>query len=151
MIPLPDPPLRSGELVLRPWRPDDAPALVAAWADPEIQRWTAVPPVADGAYAARWIAGWEARRRAGLSLDLVVDVAGEVAGEVGLSSRDLDAATVALGWWVAPTLRGRGFATAAVGLVAEWCRAELGLEPRAVVDPANRASAAVALAAGLAP
>ena len=43
VIPLPDPPLRSGDLRLRPWRLDDAPALVAAWADPEIQRWTAVP------------------------------------------------------------------------------------------------------------
>ena len=41
--PLPDPPLRSGDLLLRPWQVDDAPALVAAWADPEIQRWTGCP------------------------------------------------------------------------------------------------------------
>ena len=57
MIPLPDPPLRSGDLLLRPWRLDDAPALVAAWADPEIQRWTGVPTRRDLAAAERWIAG----------------------------------------------------------------------------------------------
>jgi len=35
----------------------DAPVLAAAWADPEIARWTGVPPQRDVVYAARWIRG----------------------------------------------------------------------------------------------
>ena len=61
---------------------------MAAWADPEIQRWTGVPERRDLAAAERWIAGDEARRERWLSLDLVVDLGGAVAGEVGLSAFD---------------------------------------------------------------
>ena len=35
--------LTVDELVLRPWRPDDAPALFAACQDPEIARWVTIP------------------------------------------------------------------------------------------------------------
>ena len=60
MIPLPDPPLRSGEVCLRPWRADDAPALVAAWSDPEIARWTGAAHRRQGVAtaAARLLVGW---------------------------------------------------------------------------------------------
>ena len=128
MIDLPDPPLvwpprdepvgevrhiwrtsptgsRKVSLVLRPWRVEDAAALVAAWADPEIQRWTGVPDRRDLAAAARWIAGDDARRQRGLSLDLVVERLGEVVGEVGLSSIDRDAGTAEIGWWTAAASR----------------------------------------------
>jgi RimJ/RimL family protein N-acetyltransferase len=33
------PVLHAGDLVLRPWEPGDAPALVAAYADPGVQHW----------------------------------------------------------------------------------------------------------------
>jgi RimJ/RimL family protein N-acetyltransferase len=59
-----------GAVALRPWRPADAPALAAAWADPDIARWTAVPEDRSVEAAARWIAGWDERRRRGLALDL---------------------------------------------------------------------------------
>ena len=39
----PDPPLRHGELTLRPWCLSDLGALVATCGDPEIVRWTPVP------------------------------------------------------------------------------------------------------------
>ena len=35
--------LREGELLLRPWRPDDAEAVYQACQDPLIPRWTTVP------------------------------------------------------------------------------------------------------------
>jgi RimJ/RimL family protein N-acetyltransferase len=148
VIPLPDPPLRSGDVVLRPWHPDDAAALVAAWADPEIQRWTGVPEVRDLAAAVRWIAGDDVRRERWLSLDLVVERGGEVAGEVGLSSFDREGGTVEVGWWTAPDHRGRGVASAAAGLVVAWARAHLALEVIARCDTANPASVAVARRAG---
>ena len=126
----------------------DAPALVAAWADPEIQRWSAVPPRRDLAAAARWIAGDEERRSRDLSLDLVVDRGGEVVGEVGLSSMDLDRATVEIGWWTAPAHRRRGVATAAATLLVGWATDQLGLTVVARCDPGNPGSVAVAKRAG---
>jgi RimJ/RimL family protein N-acetyltransferase len=148
VIHLPDPPLRSGALVLRPWRIDDAPALVAAWADREIQRWTAVPPVRDLAYAQQWIAGDAERRRRELSLDLVVEREGVVAGEVGLSAIDRAAGTAEIGWWTAAGHRGQGVASTAVALLARWTEAVLGCSPVARCDPANPGSVAVARKAG---
>ena len=148
MIPQPDPPLRSGELVLRPWRVDDAPALIAAWADDEIHRWAAVPPVRDLAYAERWIAGWEDRRELGLSLDLAVERHGRVAGEIGLFDWRPPEGTIEIGWWTAAADRGHGVASAAARLVVEWASATMGVAVHATCDPANPASLAVARAAG---
>jgi len=149
VIPLPDPPLRSGDLVLRPWRLDDAPALAAAWADDEIQRWTAVPERRDLAVAERWIAGDAVRRERGLSWDLAVERGGDVVGEVGFVPYDADAGIVELGWWVAPEQRGRHIASTAARLLAEWVQAALALSVVARCDPANPASVAVATNAGL--
>jgi RimJ/RimL family protein N-acetyltransferase len=135
--------------VLRPWRLEDAPALVAAWADPEVQRWTGVPEQRDLAAAERWIAGDAQRRRRWLSLDLVVERGGVVAGEVGLSSIERQTGTAEIGWWTAPAHRRRGVASTAVELVARWAETELGLDLHARCDPANPASAAVARRAGV--
>lgn len=144
MIPLPDPPLRAGDLLLRPWHLDDAAALVAAWADPEIQRWTGVPEDRGRSAVERWIAGDARRRRRHLSLDLVIDRGGAVAGEVGLSDLDRAAGSAAIGWWTAPAHRGAGVASRAAALLARWTEAALGLTPVARCDPANPASLAVA-------
>ncbi|MGH3450260.1 MAG: GNAT family N-acetyltransferase, partial [Haloechinothrix sp.] len=35
--------LSDGDLLLRPWQPQDAEAVYRACRDPEIQRWTTVP------------------------------------------------------------------------------------------------------------
>ena len=149
MIPLPDPPLRTGDLLLRPWHQDDAAALAAAWADEDVQRWTGVPLPRDQAAAERWITGDAERRRRELSLDLVVERRGEVAGEVGLAGLDRRGGTLQIGWWTAAAHRGEGVASAAVGLVARWAQTTLGLMPVAVCDPANPASEAVAARAGV--
>lgn len=125
---------------------EDAPALAAAWADPEVQRWTAVPPRRTEADAARWIAGEAERRRRGLALDLVVSPAGGDAawGEVGLGPVDWPARRANLGWWVAAPARGQGIATRAAVLLATWATTALGLRIDTAVDPANPASAAIA-------
>jgi len=148
VIPLPDPPLRSGDLMLRPWRDEDAPGLVAAWRDPDIQRWTGVPDARDLAAAQRWIAGDEARRARDLSLDLVVVRDGAIVGEVGLSGFDLAAGTADIGWWTAPAHRGQGVASSAARCLVEWAERELHLSLLARCDPANPASVAVARRSG---
>ena len=148
MIPLPDPPLRSGDLLLRPWRLEDAPALVAAWADPEIQRWTGVPDRRDLDAAERWIAGDDERRRRWLSLDLVAERDGDLVGEVGLSSIDRAAGVAEIGWWTAAGRRREGVASTAAGLVVPWASERLRLTCAARCDPANPGSVAVAERAG---
>jgi RimJ/RimL family protein N-acetyltransferase len=148
-VPLPDPPLEEGPLVLRPWELVDTPDLVAAWADPEIARWTGVPPESDDDAARRWINGDAHRRARGLALDLVIEVDDEVAGEVGLAGIDPDEGTAEIGWWISPGRRGEGLAARAAGLVARWAVEELCID--AVVarcHRANPASAGVARAAG---
>lgn len=148
-LPLPDPPLVDAELSLRPWQAADAPALAAAWVDPEIVRWTGVPPVHDEAAALRWIEGEGLRRQRGLALDLVLVVDDEVVGEVGLSGFDSATHEADVGWWVAEGRRGSGLATRAVRLVADWALAELCTEHLvATCDPANPASGAVARRCG---
>jgi RimJ/RimL family protein N-acetyltransferase len=149
VIPLPDPPLRSGDLLLRPWRSDDAPALVAAWADEEIQRWVGVPERHDLAAAERWIAGDEERRTRWLSLDLAVVSLDEVVGEVGLARFDRTARTAEIGWWTASEHRRHGVATAAASLLVAWATTTLGLT--AVIarcDAGNPGSVAVARRSG---
>jgi RimJ/RimL family protein N-acetyltransferase len=101
----------------------DAAALAAAWTDPEVARWTAVPGAHDPAAAARWIAGDPDRWAGGLAVDLVigspVDGGRAVLGEVGLAHFDA-AGRAEIGFWLAPSARGRGLATAAVTLVTRW-------------------------------
>jgi [ribosomal protein S5]-alanine N-acetyltransferase len=161
-IPLPDPPLVDGVVQLRPWGADDvrgdAEALAAAWSDPEVQRWSAVPAsdLRGVDHAERWIRHEADRRRKGLAIDLVISPFGHeprpervVLGEVGLAPIDWQAMEANVGWWVEPGSRGRGVATRAVTLLAAWARSELGLTPTAVVDPANRASVRVARRGGV--
>lgn len=148
-LPLPDPPLRDGDVQLRPWRLEDAPALAAAWTDPEIERWTGVPPQRDETVAARWIRGDADRRARGLSLDLVVELDGAVVGEVGLVGFEHATGRAEIGWWTAAEGRGRGVASRAAALVAEWAVSELDLDLLvAVCDAGNPASGAVARSAG---
>lgn len=137
---------------LRHWRPDDAPALEAAWADRDITRWNQPP---EGLDAAAWIAGVEQRWARRLAVDLVIEPRDGwtgprdgVAGEVGLSGFTADPARAELGVWVARAHRGRGVASAAVPVVSRWALDQLGLAQLwARTDPAN--VAADALFAGL--
>jgi RimJ/RimL family protein N-acetyltransferase len=156
-FPLPWPPLTLPEhkLALRPWgaHPGDAAALAEAWTDPEVARWTKVPEQHDQAAAARWIAGEEARRKAGQAIDLVIAEASDpsvIHGEVGLALVEQYRGWAELGYWLGPESRGEGRAAAATRLFVDWALRELPLKRIFVrVDPANPRSAAVAERAGL--
>jgi RimJ/RimL family protein N-acetyltransferase len=148
-LPLPDPPLTDGVVRLRAWSADDVHALVAAWADEEIQRWTRVPGQRGSDHALRWIASEQLRRDRGLALDLVVSPADPVdqtvLGEVGMVPLAGGPSRAELGWWVAAPYRRQGIATRAVSLFASWLRDELEFTDLfAEVDPDNPASVWVA-------
>ena len=127
-IPTPDPPLAEGDVVLRPWRVDDAPVLAEAWADPAIRRWCAVPEDAALEGAERWIAGSAQCRADGLALDLAIVYDGHVAGEVGLGPIQWAhrRAASASGW--TPTTVATTSAAKALRLLAPWALSELPLD-----------------------
>ena len=160
-LPLPAPLLAGRRCLLRSWEPGDAPALAAAWSDPEVRRWLPVPEDVDPAAAAAWIAGEAGRRQAGLALDLVVveptggpaigaKVGGEVLGEVGLSAFDPERGAARIGWWTVAAQRRRGIATEMVRILTAWALGPpLGLAVLvAEMEPGNVGSLAVARAAG---
>ena len=149
---LPVPRLAGPTTVLRPWRFSDAPALAAAWSDPEINERLSVPQRSDEAAARRWISQREQAWADGRSVDLAVadPPTGTVVGEVGLSALDPVRRAALVGWWIASGWRGRGRASEAVRLVVDWVLSDGPLEAvMAEIGPDNPASVAVARGAGL--
>ena len=72
-LPFPDPPLETGSLVLRAWRTEDMPGVVAACQDPATARFAAAVPVPYGETDARaWLASQEPARQAGERLELAI-------------------------------------------------------------------------------
>ena len=146
---------QTTQVGLRPWGAGehDPEALAAAWADPDVTRWTQVPEDHDADAARTWIRGEEERRARGLAMDLVIAELGEprrIHGEVGLAVVDADRRWAELGYWLAADSRGAGRARGAVAVFVEWALRELPVDRIfARVHPDNPAAAAVAEAAGL--
>lgn len=146
--------LATDTIRLRPWHVDDAPALSRAWHDPAIVAGSTPPTDRSVEAAARWITGCDERRRAGVAFDLVIaDRADDaVLGEVGFSRFDVERRAALMGWWVHEEARGRGVATAAVALLADWVLESSGVDHvLAEIATDNPASHAVARAAGFEP
>lgn len=123
------PVIELGKVHLRPWRANDAPSLVAAWAD-AVATGEAQPPQDRSLPGAeRWIAGAEQRCRVGLAVDLVVAAADDdrVLGEVGLSSIDPRRAVALIGWRVAVGERRQGVASLAAEGFVDWALTATGL------------------------
>jgi RimJ/RimL family protein N-acetyltransferase len=142
---------RAGHgLLLRRWRDDeaDAAALVEGCADPETARWVPVPVPFTGE-TARWYLSQELPRQwaEGVAAPLAVEQDGRVVGGAVLMAPTARSAPEA-GWWTMPADRGRGVATRAAGLLAEWA-GELGhTRVEARVDTDNPASSRAAERAG---
>jgi len=121
--------ITTGHLVLRPWEARDAPAVLAACQDQEVQRWTTVPSPYSRRDALSWCtelspAGWEAGTAARFA---VLDAAtGDLLASVGLDGINHGAAT--LGYWCAAPARGRGVVTEAAQALCRWGFGPLGLE-----------------------
>ncbi len=149
---LEQPVLDASVVLLRPWTNADAGAVVAAYNDPDIQRWHARTMDEDEAEAEAeaeaWVTHWSDRWAQETGAGWALQVEGQVAGQVSLRRIDLHEAWVELSYWVLPAARGRGVATAALTAVTEWAF-ELGVH-RAELDHSSRnvASCRVATKAG---
>lgn len=139
-------------VVLRPWRPDDAPALAAAYADPDIQRWhtMSLDAIEAGELIDRWATAWAEERGAGWAV--VGPAGGPVLGRVGFRVMHLADGAAEVAYWTAPWARRRGVAVAAVRVLADWALGPAGLHRLDLLhSTGNAPSCRVAVAAGFAP
>jgi RimJ/RimL family protein N-acetyltransferase len=149
-VPFPDPPLGDGVVVLRPLSPEDAGEITSACQDPEISRWTSVPPVYREGDGRDFIATVERDREAGrgVTLAVVMDAGTRFAGSIALHC-DWEHRKGEVSYWIAPDARHRSAGTRAVGLVAHWAFVALGLERLELLsNPENEPSRRLALRAG---
>jgi RimJ/RimL family protein N-acetyltransferase len=121
--------IRTDRLLLRPWQPGDAPAVLAACTDPVVQAWTSGLPSPYTADSAREYVevlaptAWAAGTAYAFA---VTDVrSGEVLANVALRPRP-EHQNHDVGYWAAPAARGQGITTEALAAVCRWGFADLG-------------------------
>jgi RimJ/RimL family protein N-acetyltransferase len=139
-LPLPEPQLANAQLVVRPFRANDALALAGASRDPDVAHFTSLPADWPEEEAAAWIERAEQARRDGHSLCLAISdrASGGLLGGVSLISIDLAAKSCELGYWLTAQARGRGAAAEATTLLGDWALRTLELERLELhIDPAN--------------
>ena len=147
VVPLADPLLEDGRILVRPFAPDDAEAVGAACDDPDVARWIhLVPHPYTLEDAQKFIADSWRRLTAGDRARLaIVDAATqELLGSVSLDLfRERQAAEI--GYWVAAGRRRRGTAEAAARRVIRWAFEVVGVERLEILTyPGNIASQALA-------
>ncbi len=118
-----DPVLETARLVLRPWRDADVAPYVALCTDPEVMRYFPTVPTTEAA------AEQAARLRAGVERDgyglwaTEVRATGEFIGFVGLAVPSFEAPftpCMEVGWRLARSVWGRGYAPEAAGAALEF-------------------------------
>jgi RimJ/RimL family protein N-acetyltransferase len=127
----PSPPLADEKVLLRAWRAEDVPANVMAFADPSVQRfaWPETRAYTE-ADARNFFALQEGARVFGEELNFAFAeprAADVVLGGGSLYGIDREQGRAAVGYWLAPSSRGRGVATHATRLMARWAFEGLGV------------------------
>jgi RimJ/RimL family protein N-acetyltransferase len=140
-LPVPVPALSEAALMLRPWEQRDANVVLAAGLDELISRYRySLPKSADA--AATWIAATTSDRLAGVRLELAITEHGIPVGSAAVA--ELDHGNAMVRYWLLPEGRGRGLASTAVRLLADWTFSVLDLgRLAAFIEVDNLTSAAV--------
>ncbi|MFF2330753.1 MULTISPECIES: GNAT family N-acetyltransferase [unclassified Streptomyces] len=113
--------LTAGPLLLRPWLPDDAPAVVEAYRDPAMRAMLRTL-VTDEAEAQQWLRVQQEGRESGSRFSFAVvdrDRSGELVGNVALTYTAAGSGAE-VGYWTAARARGRGIASLALGALTDW-------------------------------
>ncbi|GHI07205.1 acetyltransferase [Streptomyces cellostaticus] len=144
-------PLPRG-LELRPWRPADAGALVAAGQDPAIRQWNLLvveSPEDARQRIERMHERWRAEQ--GAVWAVAGQDGGEAVGLIGWNDVDLVGGSAEIVYWVLPAARGGGVVVEATRRLSRWALDDLGLHRlRLCHSVANPASCRVAEKAGYA-
>jgi RimJ/RimL family protein N-acetyltransferase len=134
-------------VVLRAWRESDVPAQLNAFSDPVFKQFSDWQPNTE-ADALRHLEESERARQRGERISFAVVEAGDLdvlLGGASLNDMHQVSRQAAIGYWLAPQARGRGVATHAVRLIAEWAFADLDLARLELMcGPDNAASQRVA-------
>jgi [ribosomal protein S5]-alanine N-acetyltransferase len=137
----PQPRINGHGLLLRPWRQLDIPALIAAYADPEISYWHA-RTLSDVHEARDWVRRRERLRAQEAAVDwAVVDPADDaiVLGRAGLNSVDLAEGIAEVAYWVPPEHRRQRVATRALCALSDWAFDDLRLHRLALLHSTRNA------------
>jgi len=105
----PQPSITAFDLVLRPWEAADRPVLIAAYSDPEIQRYH-VRSV-DDAEATDWLVTWARAWEQETAAGWAVTDGSQVLGRVALRWMNLHEGVAEVGYWVLPRSRGQRVAS----------------------------------------
>lgn len=138
------PQLSTPRLLLRPLQDSDAEALFAVFSDPAVMRYWSTPPWPDPEHARQRIAGDAAGHAAGehLALGIVRRADGQLIGRCTLFDRWPSCRRAQVGYGLAASAWGQGFAAEAVGALLDHGFAALDLNRvEADIDPGNAASA----------
>jgi RimJ/RimL family protein N-acetyltransferase len=145
--------LRDAGVMLRPWREADADAIVGRISDPAIMAFLdRIPQPYERTDALDYIRasndGW--RTWTQTSFAILVDELEGAVGSISISWPDIEEGVAEVGYWVAAEARGRGVATTALRVAAEWAfGADARLERLQLrADALNPASNRVAEKAG---
>ena len=146
----PDPPLSGGRIGLRRWREVDVECIRLAGTDPDIPKGTTVPATFTPAEGLAFIhRQWgRVQNGEGVSQAIVEVHSDRAIGLMWVALRP-QPHVGGMGYWVVPSERGQGVATAAVRLVVPWALDALDLRRlEAWVQPENLASQRVLRNAG---
>jgi len=117
--------------------------------DPDTAAFTYIPSDPDEVFLARWLARYEEGWRTGERAGFATRMGAEAVGFAAFVKLDVDQHEGEIGYVIAPSARGRGVATRAVGLLTGWGFDELGLQRIELrIDARNEASERVAARAG---
>lgn len=135
-------------ILLRPWADDDVPAVVAAYQEPEIQRWHARSMTSQEAQ--QWIVDARSAWSKETSVSWAIEADGVVAGRMTLKFQLVDGVAAAA-YWTRAAARGRGVASQALAAAVEWAFAVRMHRVELEHSTLNPASCRVASKAGFAP
>ena len=119
------PELHVDELVLRPWRPADAPAVVRAYQDAGIRQWH-VRTMSDHE-AEEWVATWPERWAAETGAGWAVCDDYGLLARMSLRPLSLAEGLGEVAYWVLPEARGRGVAPRALRAMSTRLFVHVGL------------------------
>ncbi|CAN5606838.1 GNAT family protein [soil metagenome] len=129
-IGFPEEGLSDGRIRLRLLREDDFGRLVELANEPQVARFTTMPPPHTDAEARSWFNASAAGLRAGTDLHpLIVDAdSGDLLGGCGIARRAGDERIWGIGYWVAAAYRGNGHAARAVRLISPFAFTTLAID-----------------------
>lgn len=146
-------PFVTERLVLRRSRPEDAETISAYRSDPDVHRyqgWERTDPEGVRAEIAEMSGRSPGSSGGWVQLSVEERDGNTLVGDVGLSPADDEPGVIKVGYTVAPTFQGRGYATEAIGALVAYAFDVLGAEVvRAYASAENVASLRVAEKVGM--